>query len=124
MSFANCHLAMCVGELHKMKEETGDFTLTCQGKVIKAHSYILSVGSEFFKTALNTGVGDNSKTMEVKDFSFEVLSTAVDFMYGIEIPEDFNNSDDLKSLLHLADLYLMEDLKTAAGLLIACGLDK
>ena len=45
MSFANCHLAMCVGELHKMKEETGDFTLTCQGKDIKAHSLILSTGS-------------------------------------------------------------------------------
>ena len=30
----------------------------------------------------------------------------------------------MTSLLHLADLYLMEDLKTAAGLLIACGLNK
>ena len=32
--------------------------------------------------------------MDVKEFSFEVLSTAVDFMYGIEIPEIFNNNDD------------------------------
>ena len=39
--------------------------------------------------------------------------TAVDFMYGIDIPEDFKG--DLKSLLHLADLYLMEDLKDAGG---------
>ena len=45
MSFANSHLSSCVGELHKMKEDTGDFTLTCQGNVIKAHSYILSMGS-------------------------------------------------------------------------------
>ena len=80
--------------------------------------------SEFFKTALNTGVGDNSKSMEVNDFSFEVLSTAVDFMYGIEIPTDFNNSDDLKSLLHLADQYLMDLLKDAASFHIVKGLNK
>ena len=49
--------------------------------------------------------------MEVKEFSYEVLSTAVDFMYGIEIPQHFN--DDLTSLLHMADQYLMEDLKDA-----------
>ena len=67
---------------------------------------------------MNTGVGDNSKTMEVKEFSYGVLSAAVDFMYGIEIPEEFDNEEDLKSLVHMADLYLMEDLKDAAGFLI------
>ena len=69
-------------------------------------------------------MGNNSKSIDVNEFSYEVLSIAVDFMYGIEIPESFNKSEDLKSLLHLADLYLMEDLKTAAGLLIAGGLNK
>ena len=63
---------------------------------------------------MNTGVGDNSKTMEVEEFSYEVLSVAVDFMYGIEIPEEFDNEEDLMSLLQMADLYLMEDLKDAA----------
>merc|ERR1719348_1268040 len=124
MSLAATDAVLHLGKLHKAKDETGDFTLTCQEEVIKAHSYILSMGSEFFKTALNTGVGDNSKTIDVKDFSPKVLSTAVDFMYGIEIPEDFNNSNDLKSLLHLADLFLMEGLKDAAGLLIGKDLNK
>ena len=45
MSFANSHLASCVGEWHKGKEDTGDFTLTCEGKDIKAHSLILIMGS-------------------------------------------------------------------------------
>ena len=45
MSFANTHIATHLSELHKSKEETGDFTLTCQGKDIKAHSFILSIGS-------------------------------------------------------------------------------
>ena len=49
-----------------------------------------------------------------------VLAAAVDFIYGIDIPEDFDfDSDDAKSLLAMADLYLMEDLKDAAGSLIA-----
>ena len=73
---------------------------------------------------MNTGVGDSSKTMEVKEFSYEVLSAAVDFMYGIEIPEEFDNEEDLKSLVHMADLYLMEDLKDAAGFLIGKALNQ
>ena len=80
--------------------------------------------SKFFETAMNTAVGNNNKAMEVEEFSYEVLSTAVDFMYGVEIPEGFNKEEDLKSLLHLADLYLMEDLKDAAGFLISKTLNK
>ena len=68
---------------------------------------------------MNTEMGNSSKTMEVKEFSYKVLSAAVDFMYGIEIPEEFDNQEDLKSLLHMTDLYLMEDLKDAAGFLIS-----
>ena len=37
-------------------------------------------------------------------------------MYGIPIPEDFV---DTQGLLHQADLFMMEDLKTAVGSLIA-----
>ena len=74
--------------------------------------------SKYFATALTTGVG-NAKfksEIEVIDCSPEVLTCAVDFMYGIPIPEDFA---DIEGLLHQADLFMMEDLKSAAGLLIA-----
>ena len=54
--------------------------------------------------------------LEVKECSPEVLTCVVDFMYGIPIPEDF---EDTKGLLHQADLFLMEDLKSAVGFLIA-----
>ena len=70
-----------------------------------------------------TSVGDNSKSLDVQGFSFEVLSIAVDFMYGIEIPKSFNKNDDFKSLLHLADMYLMGNLKNAAGSLLARSLN-
>ena len=76
--------------------------------------------SEYFKTALSWDVdSNNKKTLDVKEFSYQVLSTAVDFMCGREIPEEFNDEDDLRNLLHMADLYLMEDLKDAAGFIIS-----
>ena len=47
-----------------------------------------------------------------------VLATVVDFIYGIGIPEDCSK-EDARSLLAMADLYLMDDLKDAVGSLIA-----
>ena len=54
--------------------------------------------------------------MEVKDCSHEVLTCIVNFMYGVPIPEDFTETE---ALLHQAELFMMEDLKSAVGLLIA-----
>ena len=45
MSFAINDVASHLFELHKNKEESGDFTLTCHGEAIKAHSWILAMGS-------------------------------------------------------------------------------
>ena len=44
MSFAATDVVSHLGELHKSKDETGDFTITCQGEVIQAHSWILGIG--------------------------------------------------------------------------------
>merc|ERR1712126_576041 len=65
------------------------------GEVIMAHSCVLGIRSEYFKTALKT---------------------------SIRIPEDIG-SEDAKSLLAMADLYLMEDLKDAVGPLISTTID-
>ena len=43
MSFAVSHIASHLGALHQSREETWDFELRCQGRVVKAHSYILSM---------------------------------------------------------------------------------
>ena len=74
--------------------------------------------SKYFETALKTSVGNakSKSEMDVNDCSLEVLTCAVNFMYGIPIPKDFS---DTQGLLHQADLFMMEDLKTAAGSLIA-----
>ena len=47
-----------------------------------------------------------------------VLATVVDFIYGMGIPEDCSK-EDARSLLAMADLYLMDDLKDAVGSFIA-----
>ena len=73
--------------------------------------------SEYFKTALKTSVGNNNKDLKVDECSPYVLATVVDFIYGIKLPEELS-SMDANSLLAMADLYLMEDLKDAVGSLI------
>ena len=73
--------------------------------------------SEYFKTALNTDVGPKKKVREVKECHPYVLETVVNFMYDVSIPDDFN-LQDFESLLYMADLYHMTDLKDAVGSLI------
>ena len=62
-------------------------------------------------------MGNNYKDLKVEECPPHILATVVDFIYGIRIPEDIG-SEDAKSLLAMADLYLMEDLKDAVGQLI------
>ena len=81
------------------------------------------IRSDYFKTALSTGVGNQDKVIEVKECSPLVLTTVIDFMYEISLPEDLS-CDDAKSLLTMADLYLMEDLKDAVAPILAKHLSK
>ena len=77
--------------------------------------------SEYFKKNIDTPPREES--IEVKGFSFHVLSTVVNFMYGHDIPHDFR-SRDVESLLTMAELYLMEDLKLAVARLLGKRLSK
>ena len=70
--------------------------------------------SEYFKTALDTAVGEKKKLLEVKECSYHQLDTIINFIYGVEISEELS-LDDLKVILAMADLYLMEDLKEAVS---------
>merc|ERR1712181_87843 len=54
------------------------------------------------------GTERKEKKIELRDCSVEALNVAVNFMYGIDIPEDFEEHGEL---LHLADLFMMENLK-------------
>ena len=61
------------------------------------------------------------KKIELKDCSAEALIKAVDFMYGINVPEGFTR---YINLLHLADLFMMENLKEVVVERLARNLSK
>ena len=74
--------------------------------------------SDYFKTALDTAVGEKKKLIEVEECPFHLLTIIIDFIYGTEIPDDIS-LHDARTLLGMADLYLMEDLKDAVSPSIA-----
>ena len=81
--------------------------------------------SEYFKTAkaFNTATHNTTKVIEVKECPYHVLEAVINFMYGIDLPGPYTTAD-VESLLTMADLYLMEDLKDAVATHMAGHLDK
>ena len=60
--------------------------------------------------------------IEVKECPHHVLSLVIDFIYGTEIPVSISK-DVAQSLLGMADLYLMEDLKESVSSIISTQLN-
>ena len=77
--------------------------------------------SEYFETALSKDWLAGERTIELKDCSVEALHAAVNFMYGINIPEDFKEHAEL---LHLAELFMMDNLKEVVEERLAQALTK
>ena len=63
-------------------------------------------------------MGEKKELIEVEECPFHLLAIIIDFINGTEMPEDIS-LPDAKTLLGMADLYLMEDLKDAVSPLIA-----
>ena len=125
-----------LAELRNNRDDA-DVTLHCQEEVIMAHSLILKnrygslsksmffyfhhfllSRSEYFKTKLTTLVGDLNKVVKVEECTSFVLARVIDFMYDIKLSDELSY-EDLNTILAMADLYMMEDLKDAAGFLIS-----
>ena len=78
--------------------------------------------SEYFEMALSREwMEKKEKKMVLQNCSIEALNVAVNFMYGINVPEDFTQYGDL---LHLAELFMMENLKEVAAERLANNLSK
>ena len=78
--------------------------------------------SEYFEMALSRDwLEKKEKKMDLKDCSVEALHVAVNFMYGINIPEDFKEH---AGLLHLAELFMMDNLKEVVEERLAQALTK
>ena len=81
--------------------------------------------SEYFQKAeaFKTATHNTTKVIEVKECPYHVLEAVINFMYGIDLPGPYTTAD-VESLLTMADLYLMEDLKDAVATHLAGHLDK
>ena len=78
--------------------------------------------SQVFEMALSGEWTERKeKKMVLKDCSAEALKVAVNFIYGISVPEDFTQYGDL---LHLAELFQMENLKEVVVERLAKNLSK
>jgi len=93
-------------------EKHSDFLVSVAGKEFKCHKIILSTRSEYFKVML---AGDNQETQTnklevISDVPAKTVKDVLQYMYTGEFPP----ADDLNVyLLHLADMYLLEELKKA-----------
>ena len=68
--------------------------------------------SKYLRKKLHIGGGDQNKVIDVYECPPRVLVPLINFIYGIAVPEEFNNQD-VKSLFYMAHLFEMEDLKDA-----------
>ena len=82
------------------------------------NTYLICRRSEYFKTAIDTAVGEKKKLIDVKECTHYVLAIIIDFIYGTEIPDDLTQETG-ESLLVMADLYLMQDLEEAVSIPLA-----
>jgi len=97
-----------LADLQFSRETDADFILLCQGATITAHSFILAAASKYFEMLISKDwMEKKEKRIKLDDCSAKALSVAINFIYGIDIPIEFTGLTDL---LHIADLFMMENL--------------
>jgi len=111
---AGNHLQAAMASLNREDEST-DLSVVVGDVTLKAHGIILAARSPFFKTAINTAVGERKGEVMLEGRSEEVVRVAIDFMYGVDIKDTFT---DYTGLFDIAQFLLMSDLKEEAEKLI------
>jgi len=95
-----------------INEEDFDITLGVDGKNVRAHRYVLSARSEYFKSIsmFRSGMVEaNSDEIEIKDCDFDLFKMMIKFLYT-DIPPD--EIDGIATeLLPVADKFLVMNLK-------------
>ena len=81
--------------------------------------------SEYFKRAeaFRTATHNTRKVFVVIECPHHVLDAVINFMYGIDLSGTYSTAN-VESLLTMADLYLMDDLKDAVASHMTPHLDK
>ena len=103
---------------------TADFTLICGGERRQVHSTILTERSPFFDSAFERWTNGGEKEVTIKDCDMDSLNTVIDFMYGIEIPNEPKSAKEedlnkLTNILELAERFQIWDLKRELSAIMA-----
>ena len=86
----------------KMRDETSDFKIVCQGEELKCHKLILSLRSDFFKKMFNRDCKEsNEGIMTTTDFTGKTMRSFLKYLYTDSIDQVEIDCD----LLRAAHLY-------------------
>uniref|UniRef100_A0A914PWH6 BTB domain-containing protein n=1 Tax=Panagrolaimus davidi TaxID=227884 RepID=A0A914PWH6_9BILA len=91
--------------------ENKDFAISVDEKEIKVHKWVLCSQSDVFRAMFNSKMKESIENkVEIKDFSFDVVETAVKMIYNCNF-ETSLSTDDQMSLLQFFDKYNIQSLK-------------
>lgn len=77
-----------------------------EGVVIHAHRVILSSRSEWFRSALQSGMmEDRNKKIIIKDIDVTLFGTFIEYLYGKPLEYETMNNNEIIELLAVADRY-------------------
>ncbi|GAM24018.1 hypothetical protein SAMD00019534_071930, partial [Acytostelium subglobosum LB1] len=93
------------------QEYFSDITFVVEGRPIHAHKNILSVRSSYFKSMLTSGLKESfEKEIVIKNETFSDFNTMIRYVYTGD--ESLVTVENCIALLHLADCYMFDRLKT------------
>jgi len=91
-------------------EKDSDVSFLVDGKVVRAHRYILSARSDYFESMFHSGMVEaSSDEIQIKDCDVDLFSTMIKFLYTDVPPEEID--EIATKLLPVADQFLVPNLK-------------
>ena len=92
--------------------DLSDVKISCNGREFRAHSFVLAVASEFFRTMLNSSFkeGQAGHHLTLNNVSCDLMEKMLPYFYGAELEISYGN---LLKVLELADMWMLDELKKA-----------
>jgi len=98
---------------YENSKDSSDVTIRCEGKEYHCHQFILAARSPVFKVMLQTNMKEKeSGSIDIEDFSKEVVEKMLLFIYTGIIPKTDKLVNDL---LNIAEKYQLKQMKVSIG---------